>query len=481
MLNYDGSSLFISQKDIEVIHEYTLKTLSEVGMIFDHPEVLEVFKKHGARVDGNKVFMDEALISKAIATVPIEFEMYGRRGGLKIGKRYDPKVGPGTDWPLIVDEENNIRPPVFEDLLKFYKLMETSDIMDFSQLPITNLPEFGGRGDCTYLAQIALMLKYTSKFYANPARPNQSNVGSKGIRQTVKEYHQMLKEFHGVDDDKYIVMELLCVQSPLCNDKEMLDNLLEAAAANQPVSVVIASMTNTTSPSTLLGTAIHDNAVALATTTLIQLLRPGLPVVHTILSSPSDMRYIQMGTGSTENALLAYAGIAMGRYYGIPVRGGGTLSDAVDVDYQTGAESAMTLMPAYLCNVDYITHCAGGMGVFNVGSFEKFVLDEELVGYMKRMARGFDSSEPEFAFKQLKGIGPRGNYLMGRTPKQYRKETYLAKLFNKKGGMISVRDDGTLREKACRHIQERVERYELPETDKGQQKVLDRYLKPLGL
>lgn len=132
----------------------------------------------------------------------------------------------------------------------------------------------------------------------------------------------MLKEFHGVDDDKYIVMELLCVQSPLCNDKEMLDNLLEAAAANQPVSVVIASMTNTTSPSTLLGTAIHDNAVALATTTLIQLLRPGLPVVHTILSSPSDMRYIQMGTGSTENALLAYAGIAMGRYYGIPVRGG---------------------------------------------------------------------------------------------------------------------------------------------------------------
>lgn len=44
MLNYDGSSLFISQKDIEVIHEYTLKTLSEVGMIFDHPEVLEVLK-----------------------------------------------------------------------------------------------------------------------------------------------------------------------------------------------------------------------------------------------------------------------------------------------------------------------------------------------------------------------------------------------------------------------------------------------------
>ena len=70
---------------------------------------------------------------------------------------------------------------------------------------------------------------------------------------------------------------------------------------------------------------------------------------------------------------------------------------------------------------------------------------------------------------------------MGRTPKQYRKETYLAKLFNKKGGMISVRDDGTLREKACRHIRERLECYELPETDKAQQEVLDRYLKPLGL
>ncbi|MBV1684114.1 trimethylamine methyltransferase family protein [Eubacterium callanderi] len=480
MLNYDGSSLFISKNDIETIHEYTLKTLSEVGMVFDHPEALAVFKKHGARIEGETVFLSEEIINRAIATVPDEFELFGRRGTLKIGRRYEPKVGPATDWPIIIDEQDNMRSATFEDALKFYKLMETSDVLDFAQLPVTNMPEFGSNTECTYLSQIALMLKYTSKFYANPARPNRSNVGNKGIRQTVREYHELLKRFYGVED-KYLVLELLCVQSPLCNDEEMLDNLLAATEAKQPISVVIASMTNVTSPSTLFGTAVHDNAVALATTTLIQLLCPGLPVVHTILSSPSDMRYMQMATGSAENSLLAYAGIAMGRYYGIPVRGGGTLSDAVDVDYQTGAEAAMTIMPSYLSNVDYITHAAGGMGVFNVGSFEKFVLDEELIGYMKRLYRGMDISSPEKAFEQMKKVGPRGNYVMGRTPKEYKRDTYFAKLFNKKGGMIKVREDGTLRERTVQEINRRIESYELPSVDKEQEKILNSLLQPLGL
>ena len=481
MLNYDGSSLFISKNDIETIHEYSMKTLKEVGMVFDHPDVLDVFKKHGAKVDGSTVYIPERLIMDAIKTVPHEFELYGRRGSIKIGKRYETKFGPATDWPLIIDEKNVLRAPTYDDMIKFYKLMDTSDILDFAQLPVTNCKEFGPKGSESYLAQIACMLKYSSKFYANPARPNQSNIGSKSIRQIVKEYLQMVKQFLGFDD-KYVMLELLCVQSPLCDDFEMLENLLSSTEEKQPISVVIASMTNTTSPSTLIGTAIHDNVVALATTALIQLLQPTLPVVHTILSSPADMRYIQMDTGSTANSLLAYAGIAMGRYYGIPVRGGGTLSDAIDVDYQAGCEAAMTVMPAFLCNVDFLTHAAGGMGVFNVGSFEKFVLDEELLGYMKRLTQGFDSSVADQAFEQMKKVGPRGSFIKGRTPKEYRKETYFAKLFNKKGGTLGVREENpTLRERAVQEINRRVEEYTLPEITKEQQAILDKYLKPLGL
>ena len=88
----------------------------------------------------------------------------------------------------------------------------------------------------------------------------------------------------------------------------------------------------------------------------------------------------------------------MADYYKMPCRSGGSLSDAKDLDYQTGAESMLVLNATYESGVDLILHACGIMGSFNIFSYEKYMLDEDTLLYARRMAAGIDTSEEKGCF-----------------------------------------------------------------------------------
>lgn len=481
MLKNYMSSLFVDQKDIELIHEYTMKTLKEIGVVFEHPDALEAFKKHGARIDGEKVFLDEKIIKEILSTIPAEFELYGREGTLGFGESHEPRIASGTLCPLVIDENDNIRNATLVDNLKFCKLMQTSKLVDLTTVPIMDVPEFTQKSKDSYIAQILYTLKHSTKCLVNPGRPNSGNLGNRSVRQGLAEYYEILKQFYGVED-KYVVIDMICAVSPLVNDFEVLENILAAAEANQPIGVAASSMTNMTSPTTLMGTIIHDNALILATTALIQLLNPGLPVIYSNVTAPTDMRSLQMAAGSVEASIIGNVAIAMGKYYGIPTRSGHTISDSLHIDYQAGAESVFSSMPGYLSNTDFMINVMGVLGSYNVCSYEKYVIDEEIVGCMKRLSKGIDTTVAEIGFEQLKKVGPKGSFIMGRTPKEYRKEIYLPNTFHKAGGSITAREENEeMRQKAIKEVNKRIEEYELPELDKAQQRLIDKYLTPFDL
>lgn len=89
-LNRNLHEKFMSPNDIQMIHEYTLKVLGEIGIIFESERALEVFKQHGARVDGETVYISEQLLHEALKTAPSEFELFALDNSVKIGKRYEP-------------------------------------------------------------------------------------------------------------------------------------------------------------------------------------------------------------------------------------------------------------------------------------------------------------------------------------------------------------------------------------------------------
>jgi trimethylamine--corrinoid protein Co-methyltransferase len=249
---------------------------------------------------------------------------------------------------------------------------------------------------------------------------------------------------------------------------------------NQPVTIITCSMTNMTAPAALMGSVIQNNATILAGIVLTQLMNPGVPVIYGTVSSPTDMKSMSLAIGAPEAQLIQMSSLALARYYQLPVRTGIAGTDSLKPDYQAGAESFMILMTSYLGKSDFVLNNAGILQSYAVGSYEKFVMDEEVNRLLMRLNQGIDINveKAEKVFNDIKKAGPLGNYISGRTPKEYRQEHYLTQLFNRRAGdqQPIVDEIGDIRDRAAKIVQDRMDNYKAPDLTKKQQEILNRYL-----
>ena len=135
----------------------------------------------------------------------------------------------------------------------------------------------------------------------------------------------------------------------------------------------------------------------------------------------------------------------------------------------------MTLMTGMLGKTDFILNAAGAYGGYNLGSLENFVLDEENIAYLRRVNQGLDITEDKLYFDLIKKTGPRGNYLSGRTPREYREDNYLASpVFNRKGCKENTREEeGDICDRAQKIYDARMASYKLPDLSLEQKKLLN--------
>jgi len=61
------------------IHDSSMDLLKNIGIVFNDDEALEIFKKHGLKVEGRTVFFEENHIRKALETVPSRFTVHAIR------------------------------------------------------------------------------------------------------------------------------------------------------------------------------------------------------------------------------------------------------------------------------------------------------------------------------------------------------------------------------------------------------------------
>jgi len=86
---------------------------------------------------------------------------------------------------------------------------------------------------------------------------------------------------------------------------------------------------------------------------------------------------------------MAVAMTEMGKYYGLPVYINVGLTDAKTLDAQAGSEKSATMTLGALAGADMFGH-AGICGTDHAGSLEWLAADHELMGYVKRIAQGYD-------------------------------------------------------------------------------------------
>jgi len=457
--NFDHSIL-------DSIHKYSLELLNDTGIRFPSEKALGIFKGHGFRTDGEMVFFKEKDIQEALKTVPGAFTVKARNSEKNIRIGDDGyMMAPGYGPPFIIEPSGEMRNAVLDDVHKFCKLVQTSKYLDFNSAIVVQPNDVPAKTAHLDILLAAMLLT------------DKPIMGS-SVSEAAAEDSLKLAEMIWGNTDEPVMISLVDSLSPLQYAEEMIDAIMVYAGAGQPLIIHSSCSLGTTGPITIAGSLVISNAANLAGICLAQLINPGTPVVYGLGGSPTDMKTGGYSNASPEDAKHTAIATAMARYYNMPCRGQGALTESFSLDYQAGMESAMMLTTAALSGVHVSLHACGTYGSMIAMSYEKFIADEDLCGAIKKLMQPVEFTDDAFSMDMIKELGISGAYLTQlHTLKRCRSEFFMPDLsistIHGKWLEMEPKDNA---ERAARIIEKRLTEYEKPEIDPDIEKRLVQYV-----
>ncbi|MFC5413313.1 trimethylamine methyltransferase family protein [Dongia soli] len=408
----------LSQDQLMAIHEASLRLLEEIGIEFMGKAARQKFREAGAGVDEDtgQVRIPRELITEALKTAPSSFVLTPRNPArrLHIGENhisFSLVAGP----PNIHDCVNGRRSGNYQDYISLIKLAQSFDIIhclgNQPTAPI-ELPARTRHLDC-YLANVT----YADRVYHCSAIGR--NRALDGI--DVMAISRGLTREQVADDPG--VLTVISVNSPRRFDESMSDGLMAMSEWGQAVVVTPFTLMGAMTPVTIAAALTQQNAEALAGIVLTQLVRPGAPVVYGAFTSNVDMRSGAPAFGTPENARATMAAGQLARLYNLPYRASNS-SASNAVDAQAAYESEMSIWSAVMGHANLVYHGAGWMEGGLTASFEKIILDVEMLQMMANVIKPIDVT-PEEIEDGLKAIAavPTGGHFFGAEHTLARYET----------------------------------------------------------
>ncbi len=394
----------LSEEGLETIEHNAETILQEIGIEFrDDPQALELWRKAGADVEGQRVRFQRGMCRQLIqATAPREFTQHARNPerSVRIGGDHTvfaPAYGP----PFVRNLDEGRRYAGIEDFRNFVKLAYMSPYIHHSGGTVcepVDLPVNKRHFDMVYSH-----IKYSDKPF----------MGSVTAAERAQDSVDMAKLVFGEDfvDNNTVIVSLINANSPMVFDGTMLGAAKVYARHNQGTLISPFILAGAMSPVTVAGTCAQLFAEAQAGMAFTQLVRPGAPVVFGTFGSSISMQSGAPTFGTPEPALVLYIAAALARRLGVPFRSGGSLCGSKIPDAQAAFESAQTLLPTVLAGVNFVLHTAGWLEGGLCMGYEKFVLDADQAGMMHQLLRGVDLSENGQAMDAIREVGPGQHYL----------------------------------------------------------------------
>ena len=266
--------------------------------------------------------------------------------------------------------------------------------------------------------------------------------------------------------------------SPLQLSKEGLDILVEFARTGLPVGFGPMAMTMATAPATLAGTIAQENAEMLAGITISQLLSPGLPVTYWGIPHIMDPATGNISFGSPEQGLMAVAITQIAKWYGFPVGVNVGLTDSKLPDSQNGLERGMTLLLGILAGADIFGHM-GIVGADQGASLAELVMNNEMIGYLKRIMRGFEVNKETIAFEVIRRVGVGGHFLEDEhTLRHFKEELWFPSLFDRNNWEIWKGKGGnSIVERAVKKKEEILNEHKIEPLDRDIANRIDEIIK----
>lgn len=394
----------MSKSKEQMIHEAAMELMQEVGVGVHNERAVGILKQNGIRVDDDNIaYFTEEQVMHWVKMAPSEFTIYGRNPKYNMilgGDHVNPS--PVYGCAFIDDWEGNRRTGTIEDYVKCLKLVHASDVYDING-GIMIQPSEG--------SQTTAAIRM---FYATLTHSDKCIHLGTGMKEEMELALEAAAEVFGGKEamiEKPRMITLINTVSPLTLDGRMLDCMMAMAEYGQPVILCPAAMLGATSSLTPAGTLASNAAETLAGIAIAQMVRPGTPCVYGVQSTAADMRGVTFACAAPEGALMQAYGATMARFYGLPSRGGGSQTDAPVINAQAGYESMLTFASAYSRGINIIMEAGGVMDSVNSTSFEKMVIDFEIIRQVKAAFAPLEVNEETLNLEEIKEIGHDGSFL----------------------------------------------------------------------
>jgi len=418
-----GSFKVLTEDSVLKIHQTAMRVIGEVGFEVQSEMALELFEKAGAKVDREKhlVRLNEDRVKELIEAAPSEIRLCGQDEAHDIvlgGRRVYAGTG-GTALYVYDPAANERRQASLEDLRCIARLVDKLDNIHFFLLP-------------TYPNELPLEQVDVNRFFAGLDNTTKHVMGGvytlDGAEQVIRMAHTIAGSAENLRQRPVISM-IACIISPLRIDKTYGDMLVTIARSGVPVACPAEPLCGATSPVTLAGTLVVQTVDTLSGVMLTQIANPGTPVLFGSVATNTDLRNLNYLAGSIEMGLLNGAGAQMAQFYQLPFYATAGMTDSKTLDAQSGYESALTSLLCALSGANFIHDAAGLMEFAMTVSYEKYVIDNEILGMVMRAVEGIKVNDDTLAFDLMKQAGPGGNFVAARHTRRFmRSEHYQPSL-----------------------------------------------------
>ncbi|MGD8443648.1 MAG: trimethylamine methyltransferase family protein, partial [Desulfobacterales bacterium] len=242
----------LSEEELNRLHSATMEILRDVGISFGEPDALKIFKNHGVKVDGDKVFLTEDQITNALDTVPAQFSVAARDPEKSVVLGGDNLVfTPGYGTVFITSETGDLRRPVMEDHNNLCKLVQTSKYIDVNGCLMVDPSD------------VPAETAHLDMLFSNLVLCDKPFLSSSASRQAVRECIELAGIGWGGADgikDKPVMISVITPLSPLQYSCEMAGALIENSRYGQVSLIGLLMMAGSTGPVTLSGLMALQNA-----------------------------------------------------------------------------------------------------------------------------------------------------------------------------------------------------------------------------
>lgn len=396
---------FLAPNQVLQVHEASLHILENVGMLVRNPRARDRFEQHECLVDRttSRVRFPRQVIERYRQYFPPSFTFHGRSAQYDRSiPHHRPLIITASSATDIVDPaRGEVRRSTSVDIARIAHLIQ--ELPGYDVFSISTLADDAPAEQFT-ISRLFPALQHCLK----PIRSTNTTVAD---AEACLKLAVMIAGGEPQYRQRPFITHHFCpVISPLTMDCDSTELLMYFVEQKLPVYGSIVPNAGLTSPMTLAGTLVQGNAEFLAAAVLMQIIRPGTPLIYSTLPTVGDLRSGAYASGGIECGMLLASFAQMAHFYNVPNGGYIGLTNSKINDAQSGWETGLSTMAGLLSGVDMF-NLGGLLDALSSFDYAKAVIDGEIALMLKRTIQGLDFNEENLALEVIANVGPGGSFI----------------------------------------------------------------------